>query len=137
MLRALSSPDLWSEVSHGYASDSVGEHAEDTFAIADHVKRQRIRRTRCHEAPRDRIPQETGRRLERYSQLQSRPPAHNPTDHIQAYEVECFLSQNTLRQIVELVEGPNHSPRENSSGPLGANSTQHRLSEFPGDTGMR
>ena len=41
MLRALSSPDLWSEVSHGYASDSVGEHAEDTFAIADHVKRTR------------------------------------------------------------------------------------------------
>ena len=41
MLRALSSPDLWSEVSHGYASDSVGEHAEDTFAIADHVKRVR------------------------------------------------------------------------------------------------
>ena len=41
MLRALSSPDLWSEVSHGYASESIGEHAEDTFAIADHVKRVR------------------------------------------------------------------------------------------------
>ena len=39
MLRALSSPDLWFEVSHGYASESIGEHAEDTFAIADHVKR--------------------------------------------------------------------------------------------------
>ena len=39
MFRALSSPDLWSEVSHGCASDSVGEHMEDTFATADHVKR--------------------------------------------------------------------------------------------------
>ena len=138
MLRALSSPDLWSEVSHGYASDSVGEHAEGTFAIADHVKRIRGNASVVHGAMKLLAIEFLKRQDEdQYSQLQSRPPAHNPTDHIQAYEVECFLSQNTLRQIVELVEGPNHSPRENSSGHLGANSTQHRLSEFPGDTGMR